>query len=125
MGSKSGVRDLQPRRYREVVAHRPEVGRRIRRRREKRGRYEIMPVARTVAETLNPTPAPDPVDIAVFALERLSHASMRAAFTGKEVQVSVPDSVMASIFRSALAQTGRSRATDRLIRVVVDPDSLS
>jgi hypothetical protein len=32
----------------------------------------------------------------------------------------VPDAVTAAIFEAAIAETARSRATDRLIRIVID-----
>ena len=63
---------------------------------------------------------PDPVQIAVMAMETLGRASLRASFTGTEVQVTAPDEGIATIFRAALAETARTRVTDRLIRVVVE-----
>jgi hypothetical protein len=69
------------------------------------------------------TPAlagPDPVLVAVLAMERFGRASMRACFTGAEVCVAVPDAATAAIFEAAIAETARSRATDRLIRIVID-----
>jgi hypothetical protein len=62
---------------------------------------------------------PDPVQLAVLAIDTVAGASMRASFTGTEVHVSAPDEATASILRAALAQTARTRATDRLIRVTV------
>ena len=44
---------------------------------------------------------------------------MRASFTGTEVRVAVPDAETAAIFEAALAETARSRSTDRLIRIVI------
>ncbi len=64
-------------------------------------------------------PQPDPVKLAVLAIDTVAGASMRASFTGTEVHVSAPDEATASILRAALAQTARTRATDRLIRVTV------
>jgi hypothetical protein len=70
------------------------------------------PVVRDVRE-------PDPVQIAVLAMETLGQASLRASFTGTEVRVTAPDEEIAAIFRAAVAETARTRVTDRLIRVVV------
>lgn len=95
------------------------VGRRIRRGRERRHKhdYASQPLAepRTVA-----APALNSVRIAVLAMESLGPASMRAAFSGTEVCVVVPDAATAAIFRAAIAETSRTRSTDRLIRIVID-----
>ena len=93
---------------------------RLRRAREKRGRaLQTSSPALTVAQT--PALAgPDPVQVAVLAMERLGRASMRACFTGAELCVAVPDAATAAIFEAAIAETARSRATDRLIRIVID-----
>ena len=72
-----------------------------------------------VSEPLQSAPQPDPVTLAVLAMDGLARASMRASFTGVEVKVAVPDDATAAIFRAALSQTVRNRPTDRLIRVVV------
>ena len=96
------------------------VGRRVRRGREKRLKHDF-PGARPFAEALPPVvPAADPVRIAVLAVDRLAPASLRASFTGKEVRVTVPDATTAAIFEAAISETGRTRSTDRLIRIVVD-----
>ena len=50
----------------------------------------------------------------------LGRASLRASFTGTEVRVTVPDAAIAAIFEAAIAETMRSRSTDRLIRIVID-----
>ena len=93
------------------------AGRRLRRRREKRVRPTWLPGRKLVV----PAPAqPDPVKIAVLAMESLGRASMRASFTGIEVKVAVPDDATAAIFRAALSETARNRPTDRLVRVIVD-----
>jgi hypothetical protein len=94
------------------------VGRQTRRSREKRPNPEAR-APRFAAEAA-PAPGPDPVRIAVLAMESLGRASMRASFTGTEVRVAVPDAATAAIFQAAIAETGRTRATDRLIRIVVD-----
>lgn len=102
------------------------ASRRFRRRREKRARPAWLPglahkqmAATTVPEPVPPS-QPDPVRIAVLAMESLGRASMRACFTGTEVEVQVPDDATAAIFRAALAETVRTRPTDKLVRVVVD-----
>jgi hypothetical protein len=93
--------------------------RRVRRAREKRAKPELTTriAARPTVEYVN---EPDPVQIAVLAIESLGRASMRAALSGIEVRVAVPDEATAAIFRAALAETGRKRMTDRLVRVVID-----
>ena len=63
--------------------------------------------------------ASDSVRIAVLAMEGLGRASMRASFTGTEVEVTVPDARTAAVFEAALTETAQRRPTDRLIRVVV------
>jgi len=112
---------------REAVQQNPFPGtvsqtafrRRTRRAREKRVKPEMMPfvAARPILEYAI---EPDPVRIAVLAIESLGRASMRAALKGIEVRVAVPDEATAAIFRAALAETSRKRTTDRLVRVVVD-----
>jgi len=59
------------------------AGRRIRRGRERRGRRDLPPTLVRV-EPMTP-PAPDPVRLAVLAMESLGRASLRASFTGIEV----------------------------------------
>ena len=96
------------------------VSRRIRRGREKRAKRDFPPL-QPLAEPMRPTAsAPDLVRIAVLAMEGLGHASLRAAFTGKEVRVAVPDATTAAIFRAAISETARTRSPDRLLRIVVD-----
>jgi hypothetical protein len=63
---------------------------------------------------------PDPVSLAIFAIDRVGPAAVRACASGVEVRVAAPDEATAAVFRAALAQTGRRRATDQLIRIVVD-----
>jgi len=93
------------------------ASRRLRRNRQKRTRAGWI----TGGAVQAPSPAPpDPVKIAVLAMESLGRASMRAAFTGVEVKVAVPDDATAAIFRAALSETARNRSTDQLVRVVVD-----
>jgi hypothetical protein len=52
-------------------------------------------------------------------MESLGRASMRASFTGTEVQVAVPDARTAAIFEAAIAETAQRRSADRLIRIVI------
>jgi hypothetical protein len=65
-------------------------------------------------------PAPDPVSLAVLAIDRVGPAAVRASASGVEVRVAAPDEATARVLRQALAQTARRRDTDRLIRIVVD-----
>jgi hypothetical protein len=66
------------------------------------------------------TKAPDPVSLAVFAIDRVGPAAVRAAASGVEVRVFAADEATAAVIRAALAQTARHRPTDRLIRVEID-----
>jgi hypothetical protein len=63
--------------------------------------------------------SPDPVDLAVLAIEKLAPASLRACSLGVSVRVVVPDEATAAVFRAALARTSRARSTDRLIEIVI------
>ena len=63
---------------------------------------------------------PDPVSLAIFAIDRVGPAAVRACASGVEVRVAAPDEATAAVFRAALAETARRRATDQLIRIVVD-----
>ena len=109
----------------EAVASKPAVSlvavisRRTRRSREKRARRDLTPARALPSPMPEQTTGPDTVRIAVLAMERLGRASLRASFTGTEVRVAVPDAATAAIFEAAIAETSRSRATDRLIRIVV------
>lgn len=120
MGSRAGAREIAATRFQTVLERRPANGRRMRRGRDKRGRNDTPPPALFTERLMPPPLSPDPVQIAVLTLEYLSRATLRASFTGKEVQVAAPDAATAAIFRAALSQTARTRTTDRLIRVVVD-----
>ena len=64
--------------------------------------------------------SPDPVSLAIFAIDRVGPAAVRACASGVEVRVAAPDEATASVLRAALAETARRRGTDRLIRIVVD-----
>jgi len=63
---------------------------------------------------------PDPVVLAVLAIDRVGPAAVRACASGVEVRVAAPDEATAKVLRAALAETARRRDTDRLIRIVVD-----
>ncbi|MGC2412225.1 MAG: hypothetical protein WA459_05965 [Stellaceae bacterium] len=118
MSSRSSSEAIQQGPFMATVS-RTAANRRIRRAREKRTKPELTPFVAPRPIVPNAI-APDPVPIAVLAIERLGRASMRAALCGIEVRVAVPDEATAAIFRAALAETGRTRVTDRLVRVVVD-----
>jgi hypothetical protein len=107
--------------FKAAVSKVAAASRKLRRGREKRLRQN-WPAGSTLhaAPSTAPLPPPDPVKIAVLAMEGLGRASMRASFTGIEVQVAVPDDAIAEIFRAALSETTRTRPTDKLVRVVVD-----
>ena len=64
--------------------------------------------------------SPNPVSLAIFAIDRVGPAAVRACASGVEVRVAAPDEATAAVFRAALAETGRRRTTDQLIRIVVD-----
>jgi hypothetical protein len=68
--------------------------------------------------------APDPVSVAVFAIDHVGPAAVRACASGVEVRIAAADEATAAVIRAALAQTARHRPTDRLIRVVIDPGRL-
>jgi hypothetical protein len=63
---------------------------------------------------------PDPVSLAVLAIDRVGSAAVRACASGVEVRVAAPDEATARVLRTALAETARRRDTDRLIRIIVD-----
>ena len=63
---------------------------------------------------------PDPISLAIFAIDRVGPAAVRACASGLEVRVAAPDEATAAVFRAALVETARRRATDQLIRIVVD-----
>jgi hypothetical protein len=119
MSSKT-VRDaMHPHVFKAALSKVAAASRRLRRHREKRGRTAGL-LGPAVSLASSETVQPDPVRIAVLAMESVGRASMRASFTGIEVQVAVPDDATAAIFRAALSETVRTRPTDRLVRVVVD-----
>jgi len=63
---------------------------------------------------------PDPVSLAIFVIDRVGPAAVRACASGVEVCVAAPDEATAAVLREALTETARRRRTDRLIRIVVD-----
>ncbi len=65
-------------------------------------------------------PAPDLVALTVLAVNRLGPATLRTVSIGKPLTVTVPDARIGEIFRAALAETQKTRLTDRLIEIVVD-----
>jgi hypothetical protein len=118
MNSKAVGEALHQHAFKAALSKVAAASRQLRRPREKRARPAWLPGPASVAP---PAPVqPDPVKIAVLAMESLGRASMRASFTGIEVRVAVPDDATAAIFRAALSETIRNRPTDRLVRVVVD-----
>ena len=82
-------------------------------------RLRGMPLVHRLA-TREAMRTPDPVLLAVLAIDRVGPAAVRACASGVEVRVTAPDEATPRILRAALAQTGRRRGTDRLIRIVVD-----
>ena len=69
------------------------------------------------------TTMPDPVSLAIFGIDRVGPAAVRACASGLEVRVAAPDEATARVFRAALAETARRRTTDQLIRIVVEGGS--
>jgi hypothetical protein len=115
MGVKSALETVESKPSMRRV---PVPGRRLRRGREKRFKHALT-LDRSLTAAPSVEPPPDPVGIAVLAMESLGRASMRASFSGTEVQVAVPDARTAAIFEAAIAETAQRRSTDRLIRIVI------
>lgn len=63
---------------------------------------------------------PDPVSLAVFAIDHVGPAAVRASASGIKVQIAAEDEATAAVIRAALAETARHRPTDRLIEVVIE-----
>jgi hypothetical protein len=85
------------------------------------GRMHLGSWRKILMHRLAPGPeTPDPVSLAVFAIDRVGPAAVRACACGVEVRIAAPDEATAAVFRAALVQTARRRATDQLIRIVVD-----
>lgn len=95
------------------------AGRKMRRRRDAGVQRKSLLRALLPGQAVPNQSVHDPVRLAVLAIETVAAASMRASCTGAEVHVVAPDEATASVFRAALAETARTRATDRLIRVTV------
>jgi hypothetical protein len=62
---------------------------------------------------------PDPISLAVFAIDHVGPAAVRACASGVQVRVAAPDEATAAICRAALAETALRRGTDRLVQIVV------
>jgi len=110
---------VQYRAFHATMTHLAAAGRRMRRRRDKHAKRKsllrmLLPGRSTAEDAV-----PDPVRVAILAIDTVAGATMRASFTGTEVHVAAPDEATASILRAALAETARTRVTDRLIRVTV------
>jgi hypothetical protein len=119
MSSKTVRDSIHHQAFKIAFAKVAAASRRLRRGREKRGGRNGLPHPAPAA-VASASSQPDPVRIAVLAMESVGRASMRAAFTGTEVRVAVPDDATAAIFRAALMETTRNRTTDQLVRIVVD-----
>jgi hypothetical protein len=68
--------------------------------------------------------SPDPISVAVFAIDHVGPAAVRACASGVEVRIAAADEATAAVIRAALAETARHRPTDRLIRVMIDQNSV-
>jgi hypothetical protein len=71
-----------------------------------------------------PAPAIDPVALTILAVNRLGPATFRTVSLGVAVTVTVPDTETGDIFRAALSEMQKARATDRLIRIEVASDTV-
>jgi hypothetical protein len=125
MSSKTVREAMHQHAFKAALSKVAAASRRLRRDRQKRVRPLWLTIPAPAAAAPQPpaqldSARPDPVKIAVLAMESLGRASMRALFTGVEVRVAVPDDATAEIFRAALSETIRNRPTDRLVRVVVN-----
>jgi hypothetical protein len=89
------------------------------RRRTEHGRPSRMSLLRRITRRTADL-RPDPVSLAVLAIDRVGPAAVRASASGLEVCITAPDEATAAVFRAALCETARRRRTDRLIRIVVD-----
>jgi hypothetical protein len=67
----------------------------------------------------SPVSAIDPVALTILAVNRLGPATFRTVWQGTSVTVTVPDRTTGEIFRAALQEMQRTRATDRLIRIEI------
>lgn len=64
-------------------------------------------------------PETDQGALVALALQRLSPACIRAAVTGVQQTVTVPDAETAEAFRAALAITVKDRQSDALVKIVI------
>lgn len=62
--------------------------------------------------------------LVALALTRLSPACARVAVTGLPLTVTVPDVFTAEVFRAAIAESGKQRPSDLLVRIAVAPHRL-
>jgi len=85
---------------------------------ERRHGAKKMPIFARFAPR-EPVSGPDPVSVAIFAIDCVGPAAVRACASGREVHISAADEATAAVIRAALAETARHRPTDRLIRVVI------
>jgi hypothetical protein len=67
---------------------------------------------------------PDPVSLAVFAIDHVGPAAVRACASGIEVRIAAQDEATAAVIRAALAETARHRPTDRLIQVMTESNRI-
>lgn len=112
---------LKHRAFAATMSQLAAAGRRMGRRRGARAKRKSTLLRFLIPnQTVKDEVSPDPVKIAVLAIDRLAGASLRASFTGTEVSVVAPDEATASVLRAALVETARTRATDRLIRITVN-----
>jgi hypothetical protein len=88
------------------------------RRRRRGGAMKLSLLARFAAGEYMDTP--DPVSLAIFAIDQVGPAAVRACASGIEVRIAAADEATAAVIRAALVETSRRRPTDRLIRVVID-----
>jgi hypothetical protein len=89
-----------------------------RRRQRLRGLQKIPLLHRFAARKM--IKKPDPISLAIFAIDRVGPAAVRACASGVEVCVAAPDEATAAVLRAALIETARRRRTDRLVRIIVD-----
>ncbi|MBV9858634.1 MAG: hypothetical protein JO038_00800 [Alphaproteobacteria bacterium] len=118
MPEKQDTSDAMRRRaFQTALAPLIAAGRGRKRRREPRSkrRFTLRRLLGRPAESSSTTP--DPVRIAIIAINTVGRASVRAGWTGKTVEVAAADEQTAEILRAALAETAKSRPTDRLIQV--------
>ena len=120
MLEKHRIRDAAKRHsFHATMSRLAAAGRRMRRRREKRVKRRSLLQLLMPAQPSSEVSMVDPVRLAVLAIDHVAGASIRASFSGTEVHVAAPDEMTADVLRAALAETARTRPTDRLIRIIV------